>query len=102
MLVMSVHYWALRKAKRWCYYLLISTVCFIAFGARSARSDEIVLKNVYWSVEVSPETLQINAGIPGRDRILLSKGQHDLGPIGDLVKDGFSAKWLLQAKEIKV
>ncbi|MDT8301535.1 MAG: hypothetical protein RQ760_08625, partial [Sedimentisphaerales bacterium] len=102
MLVMSVHDWALRKAKKVCYYLLISTICFIAVVARAARSDEIVLKNRYWSVGVSPETLQMNAGIPGGDRILLSQGQHDLGPIGDLVNDGLCAKWLLQTKGIKV
>ena len=98
MLVMSVQDWTLRKAKRWCCYLLISTVCFIAFGARTARSDEIILTNEYWSVEVSPATLQMNAEIPGGDTILLSKGQPDLGSIGDLVKDGSRAQWHLQAK----
>jgi hypothetical protein len=99
---MSVHDWTLRKAKRWCCYLLISTVCFIAFGARVARSDEFILTNEYWSAEVSPATLEMNAELPGGDKILLSRGQPDLGPVGDLVKDGHQAQWLLQAKGIKV
>ena len=102
MLVMSVLDWTLRKAKRWCCYLLIPAVCFVAVEVRAARSDEIILSNEYWSVEVSPAALEMNAELPGVERIQLSRGQPDLGPVGDIVKDGSRAQWLLQAKGIKV
>ncbi|NQT02270.1 MAG: hypothetical protein HQ580_09615 [Planctomycetes bacterium] len=101
MLGMSVQDLTLRKAKRWCYYLLIP-VCFVAVGVRAARSDEIILSNEYWSVEVSPGTLEMSTELPGGDKILLSNGQPDLGPVGDIVKEGPRAQWLLEAKGIKV
>ncbi|MHC4533893.1 MAG: glycoside hydrolase [Planctomycetota bacterium] len=102
MLRISVQDWTLRKAKRCCYYLLISATFFVAVGVRAARSDEIILSNEYWSVEVSPETLQMKAALPGGDKILLSKGQPDLGPIGDIGKDRSRVQWHFQTKGIKV
>jgi hypothetical protein len=82
--------------------LLISATFFVAVGVRAARSDEIILSNEYWSVEVSPETLQMKAALPGGDKILLSKGQPDLGPIGDIGKDRSRVQWHFQTKGIKV
>jgi hypothetical protein len=102
MLRISVLDEILRKAKRLCCFLLILTVCFITVEVRAARSDEIILSNEYWSVEVSPGTLEMSAELPGGDRILLSRGQSDLGPVGDIVKEEHRAQWLLQAKGIKV
>ncbi|MHC4584687.1 MAG: glycoside hydrolase [Planctomycetota bacterium] len=102
MLVMSVLDWTLRKAKRWCYYLLISTVCFIAVGVRAARADEMILSNEYWSVKVAPRTLEISAELPGGDKILLSKGQPDLGSVDIILITGSHVQWLLEAKGIKV
>ncbi|UCF82356.1 MAG: hypothetical protein JSV50_14300, partial [Desulfobacteraceae bacterium] len=98
MLIISVKDLTLRKAKGWCYYLLIS-VCFVAVGV---GADEIVLSNEYWSVEVSPETLEMSAELPGGDKTLLSGGRPDLGPVGDIVKQGSRAQWLLEVNGIKV
>lgn len=82
--------------------MLIPAVCFVAAGVRAAQSEEIVLKNEYWSVEVSPRTLDMSAELPGGDKILLSGGRPDLGPVGDIVKQGSRAQWLLEAEGIKV
>ncbi|MHC4104187.1 MAG: glycoside hydrolase [Planctomycetota bacterium] len=98
MLKISVRDVALRKVKRWCYYLLIP-VCFVAV---EVRADDIVLSNKYWSVEVSPETMKMSGVLPEGDKILLSKGQPDLGLIDDIVKEGPRAQWLFGAKGIKV
>ncbi len=102
MLVTSVQDWALRKAKRWYYCLLVSAICFAALEVRAARSDEIILSNEHWSVEVSPATLEMSAELPGGDKILLSSGQSDLGKVGNITRVRSRVQWPLEAKGIKV
>ena len=84
------------------YCLLSLMVCSAGARLRAAESHQIVLSNEYWSVSLVPRTLEMSAELPGGDKLLLSKGQPDLGPIGDIVKDGPRAQWHLEAKGIEV
>jgi hypothetical protein len=82
--------------------LLILAVCSIEAKVWAVRSDEIILKNEYWSVTVLPGTLEMSAELRGGDKIKLSVGQVDLGEISNIVKTGNQVRWILEAKGVSV
>ena len=102
MLGMSVQDLTLQKPKRLSYCFLVLVVCSVGVKAPADQSDEIILSNEYWSVKVSPGTLEMSAELTGGDKILLSKGRPDLGPVSNIVKTGYQRRWVLETKGIKV
>ena len=102
MLGMSVQDLTLQKPKRLSYCFLVLVVCSVGVKAPADQSDEIILSNEYWSVKVSPGTLEMIAELTGGDKILLSKGRPDLGPVSNIVKTGYQRQWVLETKGIKV
>lgn len=89
--------------KRLLYFcLLILTVCQVCDITRAARLDDITLSNEYWSVRISPGTLEMTAELSGGAKFPLSKGSLNPGSISNMQQTTSQAQWLLDNAGIRV
>jgi hypothetical protein len=91
------------------YGLLILALCSISGTLPAAQPDDIILSNEYWSVKISPKTLETTAvlgtpygELPGSGQILVSKGLLNPGPVSGVVKKAGQAQWVLDTTGIEV
>ena len=84
------------------FCLLILTVFPVWERINAARPDEIILNNEYWSVRISPETLETMAELPEGAKFPLSEGSVSTGSVSSLLKNAGQAQWVLDKKGIKV
>jgi len=82
--------------------LLILTVCPVWDRTFAAQPDDIILNNKYWSVRISPETLETTAELPVGAKFPLSKGSISTGSINSLLTNADRAQWVLDKKGISV
>jgi hypothetical protein len=82
--------------------LLILTACAVWDRAYAAQQDDIILSNEYWSVRISPGTLEMTAELPGSVKFLLSKSSHSNELISNVQQTAGQAQWVLDKTGIKV
>jgi hypothetical protein len=92
----------LPKRKGLYYFLLIPALCSMSVRLPTAQRDEIILSNEYWSVRISPGTLETTAELAGGAKFPLSKGSHNPGPISSVLKKAGQAQWVLDNAGVKV
>ena len=66
----------------------------------ASQTRQITLRNEHWTIEVSPQTLEITASPAGKGPIQLSQGQPDLGRPGNLTRTGGLVRWDLEDGKI--
>ena len=89
--------------RKWLYYfLLIPALCSMSARLPAAQPDDITLGNEYWSVRVSPGTLETTAELAGGGQILLSKGSLNPGSISSVLQKAGQAQWVLDKAGVKV
>jgi len=66
----------------------------------ASQTRQITLRNEHWTIEVSPQTLEITASPAGKEPIQLSQGQPDLGRPGNLTRTGGLVRWDLEDGKI--
>ncbi len=91
-----------KKPKLSRYWFIVLLVCSLGGGISAGQAGDIILSNEYWSIRISPGTLQTRAELPGGGDILLSAGQADLGPAGDIIQEASESRWLLESKAVRV
>jgi len=79
MLEISVQELTLPKRNRLYYLILIPALCCISGRLPAAQPDDITLGNEYWSVRISPGTLEMSAEPAGGAKFPLSKGSYSPG-----------------------
>jgi len=92
----------LHKQKLLHCCLLILTICSQSDRIYAAQQDDIILSNEYWSVRISPGTLETTAKLPGGAKFPLSKRALNLNSISSLLKQAGKAQWVLDKRGIKV
>jgi len=71
-------------------------------GLSATQPDEIVLSNEYWSIKISPGTLETTAELPGGAKFPLSKGSINPGSISSVLKTAGQAQWVLDKASVMV
>ncbi|MGB2866609.1 MAG: glycoside hydrolase, partial [Sedimentisphaerales bacterium] len=102
MLEIPVQDSTLTKRKRLYYFLLIPALCSMGGRLPAAQPDVILLSNEYWSVRISPGTLEMSAELAGGTKFPLSKGSLNPGSISDMLKKASQAQWVVDKAGVKV
>ena len=102
MLEIPVQDSTLTKRKRLYYFLLIPALCSMGGRLPAAQPDEITLSNEYWSVRISPGTLETTAELAGGAKFTLSKGSLNPGSISGMLKKAGQAQWVLDTPRVEV
>lgn len=102
MLEMLVRKLTIHRQKLLYCCLLILTACPVWDRIYAAQQDDIILSNEYWSVRISPGTLEITAELPGGIKFPLSKESLNPQSISSIQKTTSQAQWLLDKSGIKV
>lgn len=90
------------RHKRLYFCLLILTACSVSDCIYAAQHDDIILNNEYWSVRISPGTLEMTAELPGSVKFPLSKGPHNPAPTSNMQKTTSQAQWSIDNIGIQV
>jgi len=101
MLQIPVQDSTLPKRKRLYYFLMIPALCSMSGRLPAAQPVDIFLSNEYWSVRISPETLEMSADLAGGGKFPLSKGSLNPGSISSMLKTAGQAQWVLDKAGVK-
>jgi len=101
MLQIPVQDSTLPKRKRVYCFLLIPALCSMSGRLPAAQPVDIFLSNEYWSVRISPGTLEMSAELAGGGKFPLSKGSLNPGSISSMVKTASHAQWVLDKAGVK-
>ena len=102
MLEILVQNLTLHRQKLLYCCLMILTVCPVWDITYAVQPDEITLSNKYWSVRISPGTLETTAEVPGGVKFPLSKGSLNPHSISNIQQTASQAQWVLDKAGVKV
>jgi hypothetical protein len=102
MLEILVRNLTLDKQKLLYCCLLILTVYPVWDRIYAAQPDDIILSNEYWSVRISPGTLQMSAELHGGAKFPLSEDSLNPHSISSIQQTASQVRWSLDKTGIKV